>query len=220
MIRRFRHSANIKAPRFRRFDGCAEPQVAAIRFHRRSNVMSFTLTSTSFAEGRVIPTQHTGEADDASPPLEWINPPENARSFALIVEDPDAPRGTFTHWVAFNMSAESRELSEGVPRVDGLPNGTRQGVNDFGEIGYNGPKPPPGKPHHYLFHVYALDQPLPLSGGASKKQLQSAMKGHVLAQATLTGTFAHGRRENTPTDPFEKKVQQDRASIHTARPRR
>jgi len=112
------------------------------------------------------------------------------RSFALVCDDPDAPRGTFTHWVVFNLPAESRELSEGVPAEATLPNGTCQGTNGFGKVGYGGPAPPPGKPHHYFFKLYALDGPLDLKPGATKDEVLAAARGHVLGEAQLMGLYA------------------------------
>ena len=152
--------------------------------------MAFEMSSSAFQEGKSIPQQYTGDGRNISPPLRWGDPPAGTRSLALICEDPDAPRGTFTHWVAFNLPAESRELAEGVPGEATLPNGTTQGTNDFGKVGYGGPKPPPGKPHHYFFKLYALDQPVELRPGATKAQLLAAVKGHVLGEAQVMGTFA------------------------------
>ena len=152
--------------------------------------MALELTSTAFQEGATIPERFTGDGRNVSPPLKWQNVPAGTRTLALICEDPDAPRGTFTHWVVFNLPAESRELSEGVPAEATLPNGTAQGTNDFGKVGYGGPSPPPGKPHRYFFKLYALDHPLELQPGATKAQLLAAMKGHVLGEAQLMGTYA------------------------------
>jgi Raf kinase inhibitor-like YbhB/YbcL family protein len=152
--------------------------------------MALELTSTAFQEGATIPEQYTADGHNVSPPLKWQNPPAGTRSLALICEDPDAPRGTFTHWVAFNLPAESRELPEGIPPEATLPIGLAQGTNDFGRAGYGGPKPPPGKPHRYVFKLYALDRPLDMQPGATKAQLLAAMKGHVLGEAQLQGTYA------------------------------
>src|SRR4051812_22927919 len=104
--------------------------------------MNFTLTSTGFEEGQHIPLDYTADGRDVSPPLKWFDPPAGVQSFALISEAPDAPRGTFTHWLIYNIPAEARELSEGIARKEGFPNGELQGVNDFGRLGYNGPSPP------------------------------------------------------------------------------
>ena len=152
--------------------------------------MALQLTSTAFQEGQPIPRQYTGDGQNISPPLKWQDPPAGTRSLALICEDPDAPRGTFTHWLIFNLPAEARELSEGIPAETTLTNGAAQGTNDFGKAGYGGPKPPPGKPHRYIFKLYALDRPLDVQPGATKAQLLAAMKGQVLGEAQLLGTYA------------------------------
>ena len=119
--------------------------------------MTLELTSTAFADRAAVPKLYTGDGRNASPPLQWREPPAGTHSLALICEDPDAPRGTFTHWVVYNVPAETQELSEGLPAEATLPNGTTQGTNDFGKLGYGGPAPPPGKPHRYFFKLYALD---------------------------------------------------------------
>jgi Raf kinase inhibitor-like YbhB/YbcL family protein len=108
---------------------------------------------------------------------------------ALIADDPDAPAGTWTHWVLFNLPPTTTHLAEGVNKVDELPGGARQGRNDFRKIGYNGPCPPPGKPHRYFFKLYALDTGLQLSAGASKQELEKAMEGHIAGHAELMGTY-------------------------------
>jgi len=152
--------------------------------------MSMELTSTAFQDGRPIPRQYTGDEKNISPPLKWRDPPEGTRSFALICEDPDAPRGTFTHWVLFDLPAKSHELNESLPPDAALPNGATQGINSFGKVGYGGPAPPPGKPHRYFFKLYALDRVLGLHTGATKDELLRAMEGHVLGEAQLMGTYA------------------------------
>src|SRR5687768_119041 len=136
------------------------------------------LKSTAFQEGQTIPKQHTADGRNVSPPLKWSNPPAGATSFALICEDPDAPRGTWTHWVIFNLPAETRELTEGMPAEATLANGARQGANDFRKTGYGGPSPPAGKPHRYFFKLSALDRSLDLQSGATRAELIAAMKGH------------------------------------------
>jgi Raf kinase inhibitor-like YbhB/YbcL family protein len=151
--------------------------------------MKIELTSTAFLEGQAVPRQSTGDGRNLSPPLQWRDAPAVTKTFALICEDPDAPRGTFTHWVLFNLPAELRELSEGVPAEATLPNGTVQGTNDFGKVGYGGPAPPPGKPHRYYFKLYALDRRLDLPAGATKDQLLAAMKGHILGEGQLMGKY-------------------------------
>jgi len=180
--------------------------------------MSFQLTSLAFEEGQPIPRRHSAEGENVSPVLKWTDPPQGTRSFALICEDPDAPRGIFTHWVAFNLPAESRELPEAVPAVEGLANGTRQGTNDFGKLGYGGPKPPPGKAHRYAFTLYALDAPLKLHASAKKDEVRQAMEGHILAEARLVGTYQHGQHpgHEQPDDPIRRKQLQDQESFVTA----
>jgi len=142
------------------------------------------LTSTAFQEGTTIPKQYTGDGKDVSPPLHWSGAPAGTKSFALIADDPDAPRGTWVHWVVWNLPADQHELAEGK-----LPAGVRQGKNDFGKTSYGGPSPPPGKPHRYFFKLYALDTTLDLADGASKQQLEQAMKGHILGSGELMGKY-------------------------------
>jgi Raf kinase inhibitor-like YbhB/YbcL family protein len=153
--------------------------------------MSIGLTSTAFQPGATIPKPHTGDGAERSPPLRWLEPPSGTKSLALICDDPDAPGGTWVHWVLFNLPAPARELEEGVPTTETLDNGAKQGKNDFGKIGYGGPAPPKGKPHRYFFKLYALDVVLELKAGATKAQLVDAMKGHILAEGQLVGN--HGR---------------------------
>jgi len=151
--------------------------------------MTLSISSQAFQEGESIPARFTCEGDDVSPPLSWDEPPQGTRSFALIMDDPDAPVGVFTHWVILNIPPDSRKLPEALATQAELPGGARQGKNDFGRTGYGGPCPPPGRPHRYRFTLYALDQPLELKAGASKKQVLEAMSGHILAQGQLTGTY-------------------------------
>jgi Raf kinase inhibitor-like YbhB/YbcL family protein len=151
--------------------------------------MSIELTSSAFQPGATIPKQHTADGADRSPPLRWSEPPAGAASLALIADDPDAPRGTWVHWVLFNLPAEGRGVDEGVPTTETLDSGARQGKNDFGRIGYGGPSPPKGRPHRYFFKLYALDAVLDLPAGATKGQVESAMKGHILGEGQLMGTY-------------------------------
>lgn len=151
--------------------------------------MTLSLLSPAFQEGEKIPVKYTCEGQDVSPVLTWGEPPLETQTFALIVDDPDAPVGVFTHWILFNVPSDSRQLAEAVPNQDKLPSGALQGKNDFGKIGYGGPCPPPGRPHRYQFTLYALEKPLDLKAGASKKQVLDAMQGHILTQGQLTGTY-------------------------------
>lgn len=147
------------------------------------------LYSTAIAHEATIPRRFTCDGENLSPPLKWEQPPPETRSFSLIMDDPDAPAGTFVHWVVYDLPAHLTELPEGVPRQGELPNGTRQGRNDFGQIGYGGPCPPPGAFHRYYFRLYALDTKTNLPAGASRAQLERAMRGHILQQAELMGRY-------------------------------
>jgi Raf kinase inhibitor-like YbhB/YbcL family protein len=151
--------------------------------------MALVLKSSAFAQGAEIPKKHTCDATDWSPALEWSGPPVQTVSFALIMDDPDAPGGTWVHWVLWNLPANAHELPEAVAKREQLEDGTRQGRNSFRKIGYNGPCPPHGKPHRYFFRLYALDAKLDLAPGANSSKLQEAMKGHVLIQAEYMGTY-------------------------------
>jgi len=146
------------------------------------------VTSIAFQEGEMIPSKYTCDGQNTSPPLAWKSVPEGTKSLALIADDPDAPRGTFIHWVMYNMPASDRKLDENVPGEKALPNGTRQGVNDANRIGYMGPCPPSGT-HRYYFKVYALDKMLDLQPGATKEQVLDDMKEHVLAEGQIMGRY-------------------------------
>ena len=151
--------------------------------------MTIELTSPAFAGGQPIPKKHTCEGSDVSPPLQWASVPEGVKSFALVCDDPDAPMGTWVHWVLYDIPAGARELGENVPKKPALDNGARQGANDSRRPGYGGPCPPPGNPHRYFFTLYALDAMLSLEEGATKKDVDKAMRGHILAQGQLMGTY-------------------------------
>ena len=150
------------------------------------------IETSAFSAGQPIPQRFTCDGADASPALSWSEAPQGTKSFALIVDDPDAPAGTWVHWVIFNLPAQTHALPEGVPQTDSAAGGT-QGRNDFGKIGYNGPCPPPGKPHRYFFKLYALDATLDLKPGAKKAEVERAMQNHVLAHSELMGTYARRR---------------------------
>ena len=151
--------------------------------------MAFTISSSAFSNGGSIPKKFTCDGPDTSPQLAWTEPPAGTKSFSLLADDPDAPAGNWNHWTAWNLPATLRGLSEGVSKEARLADGTEQGRNDFGKTGYNGPCPPPGKPHRYYFKVFALDSKLDLKAGSRKKELENAMKGHVLGQAEWMGTY-------------------------------
>lgn len=152
--------------------------------------MSFAISSPAFKAGEFIPARYTDDGQDVSPPLEWSGAPSGTSSLALILHDPDAPRpGGFTHWVIFNLLADSRGLPENMPGKERLESGAVQGRNDGGSAGYMGPAPPPGKPHHYHFMLYALDRAFSLGLGAGEKELRAAMQGHILAETELVGLY-------------------------------
>lgn len=151
--------------------------------------MAFQLTSPAFSPGGEIPVRHTCDGPDLSPPLRWADPPAGTKGFALIADDPDAPAGTWIHWVLYGLPATVRELPEGVPARDSVPGLGSQGVNDFRKVGYGGPCPPRGPAHRYFFRLYALDTELALPGRRSKAEVLKAMEGHVLAQAELMGRY-------------------------------
>ena len=148
------------------------------------------LKSTAFTQGGDIPKKYTCDGADVSPPLNWTDPPPGTQSLALLCEDPDAPRGTWVHWVLFNLPASARELPEGVPTKETLSGGGRQGKNDFGKIGYGGPCPPKGPAHRYFFKLYALDTPLDLKPGVTRQELLKATGGHILAETELMGRYS------------------------------
>ena len=152
-----------------------------------------TLTSSAFSGGKPIPTKYTCDGADVSPPLQWRGVPEGAKSLALICDDPDAPAGTWVHWVLYDLPATTTELAEKAPTTDTLTTGAKQGVNDFKRTGYGGPCPPPGKPHRYFFKLYALDTTTALKPRASKDDVLRAMKGHVLAEGELMGTYQRAK---------------------------
>ena len=150
--------------------------------------MDIKITSSAFANGDMIPSKYTCDGADISPALQFEQVPEGTRSIALICDDPDAPMGTFVHWVLFNLPADTLELQESFPEDETLPDGTRQGVTDFGKTGYGGPCPPSGT-HRYFFKIYALDAMLDLAIVADKPHLLKAMEGHLLGQGQLMGKY-------------------------------
>jgi hypothetical protein len=153
------------------------------------SVMAFTMTTSAFASGATIPSRHTCSADDLSPALQWKGAPAKTIVFAMIMDDPDAPAGVWVHWVLWNVPQAKTALQEGVPANAQLDDGSQQGRNSFGKVGYNGPCPPPGQTHRYFFRLYALDGKLNLPADADRSQLDAAMQGHVLAQTEYMGTF-------------------------------
>ena len=151
--------------------------------------VTMKVTSPAFQAGQAIPPKYTCEGADISPPLQWNGIPDGAKSLALICDDPDAPVGTWVHWVLYDLPVTVTDLPEKMPASETLPFGGKQGINDFKRVGYGGPCPPPGKAHHYYFKLYALGADLPLSPRATKQELLRAMEGHILAEAQIVGTY-------------------------------
>ncbi len=146
--------------------------------------VAMKMKSPAFEDGDVIPEKYSHYAANLTPPLEFSEVPDNARSLVLIMDDPDAPHGLFTHWIVFNIDPAIRRFQE-----DEVPADVQQGTTSWGEAGYGGPRPP-DKEHRYFFHLYALDRRLDLPNGASRDEIEAAMHGHVLAEAELMGRFA------------------------------
>lgn len=169
------------------FCSCKKNEETHLRSKGGKN-MDIKITSSAFEPEALIPPKYTCDGDDISPPLQWETVPEATKSIALISDDPDAPMGTWVHWVLFNLPADTTQLHENIPPDKILPNGARQGITDFGRIGYGGPCPPGGT-HRYFFKIYALDTELDLAAGAAKNNLLKAMEGHILAEGQLMGKY-------------------------------
>jgi Raf kinase inhibitor-like YbhB/YbcL family protein len=169
------------------FTGLAQGQSAPAA--KGGHALPFTLTSSAFAAGAMIPDQYTCSGQDISPALQWSNAPTKTTSFALIMDDPDAPAGDWVHWVMWDVPASKHALAENVAKSEQLDDGSHQGRSSFNRVGYSGPCPPPGPTHRYFLRLYALDSKLTVASGADRAALESAMKGHVLATAEFMGTF-------------------------------
>jgi len=153
--------------------------------------MTMTVTSEAFEDGQAIPSQYACDGEGVSPPPNWSAGPANTAAYALIVDDPDAPSGDFTHWVLYDLPSDARMLPSGAHNGEREARGGVSGKNSFGQIGYGGPCPPKGdRPHHYRFTVSALDAPLRRPAGLAKGEVLAAMRGHVLDTGQLTGTYA------------------------------
>lgn len=165
---------------------CAPPKPAA---ESGKTDVKFEISTPAFQHGQTIPKQYTGDGKDISPPFKWTGRPDKTQTFALICDDPDAPVGTWDHWVLYDLPATVGELKEALSRDNQFPDGSKQGNNSWGKIGYGGPAPPRGKLHRYFFKLYALDKQLGLKPGATKQQVLDAMKGHTLAESETMGTY-------------------------------
>ena len=152
--------------------------------------MALQLTSRDFENEAAIPDVHSKDGGNISPALSWTGVPEETRSLTLIVDDPDAPVGLFTHWIVYGIDPRTTDFKQHLPNAPKLPNGARHGVNGFGEIGYGGPQPPSGT-HRYFFHLYALDTDTDMPGGLTRQEIDGAIAGHVIEEATLMGRFEH-----------------------------
>ena len=161
--------------------------VLAFAAEKEGRSMALHVSSSAFSEGQSIPEKYTCDGQNLSPPLKWTGAPQNAKTMAIITDDPDAPSGTFTHWVLYDLPAKTTELSEG------SSGGGKEGVNSFKKKGYGGPCPPPNGAHRYFFHVYALDIESLGSAGLSKQEVTAAMKGHILVEGQLMGTYKRRR---------------------------
>ncbi len=159
---------------------CAEDESASVQ--------TLTVQSKAFHQNHKIPSRFTCDGDDVSPDLAWSNVPKGTESYVVIVDDPDAPKGTWVHWVVYNIPLPVTNLPQGLPHEEMLANGELQGMTDFGRVGYGGPCPPSGT-HRYFFKVYALDTMLDFKAGASKSEVEAAMTGHILAQGELMGKY-------------------------------
>ncbi len=153
-----------------------------------NNPMKIKLHSNSFSENGYIPSKFTCDGKDISPQLSWSNIPEGTKSIAIICDDPDAPMGTWVHWVIYNIPPDKRSLQENFPKVSEIEDGTHQGINDFRKIGYNGPCPPPGKAHRYFFKIYALDIKIN-ENNLTMVKLLAKIEGHILGYGELIGLY-------------------------------
>jgi Raf kinase inhibitor-like YbhB/YbcL family protein len=173
------------------FAGCVRQQKVSVQVAPQQTPVPanvFQLTSNGFKEGQPIPRQYTCDGVNVSPALEWTGVPKTAKTITIIADDPDAPSGTFTHWILYNLPSETMGMVENVPATESLKAGGQQGENDFDKIGYGGPCPPSGT-HRYFFKIFALDFDLPLKAGAKKAEVEQAMEGHIVGQAQLIGTY-------------------------------
>jgi Raf kinase inhibitor-like YbhB/YbcL family protein len=166
------------------FSGCISNNTEEERI-----METISVYSDVFEEGGTLSKEYTCDGKNISPDIGWKGIPEGTKSIALIMDDPDAPGRTFVHWVIYNIPEESTGLPPGVSKNESLSDGSLQGKNDLGEIGYYGPCPPPGKPHRYFFKVYALDTKLDLKSGVNKSKLEDTISGHVLAKGELIGKY-------------------------------
>ena len=154
--------------------------------------MALSVSSAAWKMGEAIPTKYTGDGDDVSPPLAFDGVPNGTRAFALICDDPDAPVGTWVHWVIYDIPGSAKGLPSGVSTKGSLPDGSHQGRNSWKKSGYGGPSPPPGAPHRYFFRLYALREPLGLGPGLSAKEVEAAARSKAIESAEFLGVYRRG----------------------------
>ena len=154
---------------------------------------AIVLGSSAFEAGATIPRKYTCDGENVSPPLRWSRVPAGTKSLALIADDPDAPGGTWSHWVVYDLPPDAAALGENTPKTESLANGAKQGMNDFQQVGYGGPCPPPGPAHRYFFRLYALDRVFELKSKANRQQLLAAIQSHTIAEAELVGRYQRQR---------------------------
>ncbi len=171
------------------FYSSACPSIYAASKEVNMSTATLTLASPAFTEGQTIPKQYTADGANVSPPLSWGKAPGDTQSFALICEDPDAPAGTWIHWIVYDIPANKTSLSEGVSTKPTLPDGSKQGVTSFHRVGYGGPSPPPGKPHRYYFKLYALNTVSGLEPGIDLAQFRNLIAHHKISQTEIMGTY-------------------------------
>src|SRR5215471_15237625 len=167
---------------------CSKAENATVS-KERSTPMTINVRSDSFADGQPIPQKYTCDGEDISPPVRWDSAPDGTKSFALICDDPDAPSGTWVHWVIYDLPATIKELPEAIQANEEVLSGARQGTNDFRRLGYGGPCPPKGNAHRYYFKLYALDIVINLKAGATKSDVENAMKGHIVGEGKIMGSY-------------------------------
>jgi len=184
---RYRIAAGLAGILFALLTACQTAQPEGVV--HEGTVATLQVESTAFAEGQAIPPQYTCDGADVSPPVSWSGAPEGTQSFVLILDDPDAPGGTWDHWILFNIPATTRSLPEAVPGDENVEGIGVHGSNSWRHLGYGGPCPPPGPAHGYAFRVYALDSTLDLEAGIRKRDVEQAMIGHVLATGQLIGRY-------------------------------
>jgi len=167
----------------------AGPLRRLAKIERAEQKANFVMYSSAFKNGEKLPTHFTADEANVSPPLSWGVPPAGTKSFALICEDPDAPRGTWIHWLIYDIPSEQKGLKQGISAEATLSDGTKQGITSFNKVGYGGPSPPPGKPHRYYFKLYALNSMSNLPPASDLKSLQAVVKAHTIAESDLMGTY-------------------------------